>query len=317
MDPSNQSRLRELCTRAFGRDSVATIGATLQPLAQALLEEGRRTGGMDGVADFAAPIALTAASIVVGIPSEHTEPFHRLTHRLTGRLLSAVASDPTSRSSPDGFAELYDLLRNLLTNSRRESSEASLITALMRARGEGDAMTDDEAVAFLLFFLFAAHENITNFLGSALYTLLQHPSALEQIHARPELIPGAVEELLRYEAPVQFMMMKARHEIDLDGTTIGPGDCVLLGIGAANRDPARFHDPDRFEITRSGNQHLSFGYGPLTCIGASLARLEAQIALAAIAPYSGSIAIGKPVRWREAPPVLRGVESLPLLLRTT
>jgi cytochrome P450 len=177
--------------------------------------------------------------------------------------------------------QMLAYLRRLLT---REDGppEPHTLRALLAAGTEDTDQDFEELLANCALLLIAGHETTTHFIGNAALALLHHPQAAEQLRAQPELIPAAVEELLRYDSPVQLMLRRARHDLDLAGRPVAAGQAVLLVCGAANRDPAVFPDPDRLDFQRPGGRHVAFGYGPHFCLGAALARLEGVIVLEAL-----------------------------------
>jgi cytochrome P450 len=171
-----------------------------------------------------------------------------------------------------------------------------------------------EALAFLLLFLFAGHENMMNFVGNAAYALIESPDQLELLRRTPALAGTAVNEILRFESPVQFLSISLAEAVTLGEWRIAAGDTVLVCIGSANRDEARFADPDRLDLTREDCAHLGFGFGPFTCIGAALARLQGEIAIAVLAPHMCRPSIRGRLQLRHSPPVLRGFVSLDMVL---
>jgi cytochrome P450 len=312
MDPRTGARLRKLTTPVFLRPSLDTLGDRIHDLADRILDEAKARGALEVVEDLAGPIALATMANVMGVPDERAPEFKRLANGVVSNLVLAVEAVRRPRD-PGQASTLVDFLRSLLDEAR-PGAPTTLVGAMREMRREDHTVDEDELVAFLLLFLFAGRENMMNFIGNAIHALVCAPDQLDLLRNAPALVPGAVEELLRFDSPVQFMMLKLNGDFAIRGTTIPRGQPVLLGIGSANRDEARFVDPDRLDVTRAANPHLSFGHGALKCVGAALARLEAGAAIGALARRTRRPAIlGRP-RLRTSPPVLRGFESLILAL---
>ena len=307
MTPASGSRLRTLGAGIFAQEAVAILQHQISGLASSLIQSARTAGAIDAVGDYAEPIALRVMFAVIGIPPDREGECAELAQHC-GKSVFAPHSAHGNRQSGQLRAFVLDLV------GRRSPGTRDLLGALLLARRDGDPIDDDDVAAFLTFFMFAAYENSRNFIGNAVLALAQHPAEFARLTSTAELVPRAVEELLRFDSPVQFMMLTATAPIVMGGATIAAGDDVLLGIGAANRDPERFADPDTLDIVRPNCTHLTFGYGPLTCVGSALARLEGQIAIGALAGGCSRLALaGRPHR-RIGLPVLRGLQSLPVAL---
>jgi cytochrome P450 len=193
-----------------------------------------------------------------------------------------------------------------------DAPTVGLIGLLSQARVQGDRLTQEEVIANTIITMVGAMETTTNLIGNGLVTLLRHPSALEQLRRDPAMLPTAIEELLRYESPSQQTTRIAPEDVVLGGQEIERGQSVIAVMGAANRDPARFADPDRFDSTRQDNRHLAFGWGPHFCFGAPLGRIEAQIAFETLLTRLPELELGGgPLQWR-ANLKLRGLEKLPI-----
>jgi cytochrome P450 PksS len=214
---------------------------------------------------------------------------------------------------PHGLAFLRYIRR--LIRAKREAPGDDLLTELVRAEEAGDAMSEDELVAMAFLLLVAGHETTVNLIGNGVLALLEHPDQLARLRAEPELIRPAVEELLRYGSPVETATERfAREDVSVAGVTIPRGALVYAALASANRDERQFPDPDRLDLAREPNRHLAFGLGPHFCLGAPLARLEGQVAVAALVRRVAEFRLAAPrgaVRWRRGL-VVRGVEALPL-----
>jgi cytochrome P450 len=202
----------------------------------------------------------------------------------------------------------------LLLAERRTAPRDDLLSELVAAEAAGDRLSGAELLTICVNLLTAGHETTTNLIGNGLYTLLRHPEQLERLRDDPALMPGAVEEMLRYESPLQRNLRRVVEDVELDGTVIRGGDLLVHLFGAANRDPAQFIDHERFDITRQPNRHIAFGYGIHFCVGAPLARLEAPIAIATVLRRFPGIALAtSTVAWRPRWP-MRSLEALPVTL---
>lgn len=310
MDPRTHSRLRKLTAPVFTRRSLSEISTHLQRVADRILDDAERTGALDVVGDFAEPVALAAIARVIGIPDGQVAEFRRLARGLIGQLFVTVESTHSPMDNPRA-SELVEFLRGLLAR-QGEKPANTLVAAMCEVQREDDTLDDDEILAFLILFLFAGQENMMNFIGNAAYALIESPRQLELLREDAALLPAAIEELLRFESPVQFMTVSVMDDVSLRGATIPCEDPVLICIGSANRDDERFTDPEQLDITRSDKGHLSFGHGPLKCIGATLARLEGRVLIGSLAQRIHRPTIRGPLRLRRNPPVLRGFESLVL-----
>jgi hypothetical protein len=312
LDPRQHRALRHLVAPLFSRRAVDALRAELSMLADRLAEGAAEAGHIDVVNGYAEPIALAAIARVIGIPDETTEEFYRAARSLAGRLAAAVGMARTaSGDGPDGAA--INFLRDLLGRDG-DAPAGTLLAVLSEVHRDGELEDAAEALAFLLLFLFAGHENMMNSIGNAAFALVEAPDQLALLRSRPALVRQAIDELMRFESPVQFMSISLAEPVAVGGREIGAGDAIFLCIGAANRDGAQFADPDRLDIAREHRAHLGFGAGPFTCIGAALARLQGEIAIAALARHMRRPSIDGPLRLRREPPVLRGFVSLDLVL---
>ena len=259
------------------------------------------------VHDFASPIPLLVISELMGIPSKD--------HGKMPRWME----EATSPSGPPDMAVLSEFLRYLeqLALERQSAPQNDLLSALAQAEHDGSVLTTDELVATATAILIAGHETAVNLLGSGALTLMQHPAERDRLRDGPELAASAVEELLRFSAPVESATERfAMEEIELHGETIPRGGIVLAVLASANRDAAKFEEPDRLDISRDPNPHLAFGFGGHYCLGAPLAQMQAEIALPELFrrfPTLEPAVQQQRLRWKEMP-ILRGLETLPVHL---
>jgi cytochrome P450 len=312
MDPRRHARLRADVSYILSPQAVAALRPEVEHLARRLLQQAEASGGLDAIGDFAEPLTLAVIGRLLGVPASDRERFKQLAHSMIGRLLGAIALSDEAAPSDEAALNLSAYLRELVDSKRGEPG-MDIVSAMLYAKRAGDDITVHDYAALAIFFLFAGHENMMNLIGNSVLALLGHPEQLAVLNAKPPLISGALEELLRYDSPVQMIRLTAAADVHLRDKTIRAGEAVLVCVGSANRDPERFAEPDRLDLVRSQNRHLSFGGGVLRCIGAPLARLEGQVAIAALAPRLPFFqARLEAVTWRARPPVLRGPEALPL-----
>jgi cytochrome P450 len=276
----------------------------IQGIVDRLLDAVLVTGVMDVIADFALPIPVTVITEMLGLPGEDHEMVGRWA-RAIAHALDAILTPETLHKTEVAIAEVGSYLQTNLGQSGGD-----LISALREPQG-GEQLSGSEVISSATLLLLAGFETTRNLIGNGFLALLRNPEQLEKLGARPDLLPNAVLELLRYDTPVQANRRIARDAIELGGVEIAAGDKMLLLLGAANRDPAQFVEPDRLDIARPGIRPLSFGGGVHFCLGAPLALLEAEIAISALVHRLTNVELAGPVEWGENV-VLRGLEALPV-----
>jgi cytochrome P450 len=278
-DEPDHSRLRALVQKAFSRTSVEQWKDSIERRIRALLAPGLQRGHMDFIWDFAVPLPILVISELVGIPDDDRERVKRWCDDFSIVALNFYAnieSDQLQRGL-HSVIEFRTYLKAKVDELRRAPRQ-DLLSALVLAEHDGDRLTLDELLANTILLLNAGNETTSNLLGNGLVALLGHPDQVGRLRDAPASIADAVEECLRYDSPVQFQGRVAREEVNRAGAAIRRGDLVLAVLGAANRDPDHFQDPDCFDAFRHPNFHLAFGHGRHHCVGAELARLEARIA---------------------------------------
>jgi cytochrome P450 len=261
---------------------VHSFRPSIRRLVVELLDRVRSTGEMDMIRDFACPLPLFVVSEIIGVPEEHRE----LMKRCAIDIVTFFGTSPDSyahhaRAALRSVQEAGDRLLELLSE-RRRAPRMDLLTGLNQAADRGDVRSDEELVAVCIMLVFAAFETTTNLLGNGMLTLLRHPEQLQLLRERPELMKSAIDEMLRFETPVQRLSRMAAEDQEIRGRAIKTGDLMFLIAGAANRDPARFAAPDRFDCARGDSGHLGFGFHIHTCPGSTLAHLEASVAFSEI-----------------------------------
>jgi cytochrome P450 len=314
-DPPAHSRLRRLVLQSFTPRMLETIRSDIELLVEKLLDELDRPGVVDLLAKFAYPLPATVIARLLGAPESSGGQFERWSADLvafvgSGRPLVVRAA--TADASLRGFRAC---LEPLIEDARLHPRD-DLISALVLPDKDGDRLSQDELVSTCITLLFAGHETTANLIGNGLLALLRHPEELDRLRREPALTESAVEELLRYDSPVQRLRRRAAENVEIDGSLIRAGDLVMAFNGAANRDPARFDEPDRLDISRGDTGHLAFGHGVHFCVGAALTRLEAQIALPALLRRFPRLRLarGRQMPWK--PNItFRGLETLLVELR--
>jgi cytochrome P450 len=313
-DPDHQ-RIRNLIQKAFLRTSVDRWSDTIVRRIRSLLQVGLQSGQMDFMWDFAVPLPVLVISEIVGIPEDDQ---HRVKQWCDDFALVAtnfyahISADQLERGWHS--TEAFRTYLNAQVDEVRRAPRDDLLTALVHVEEEGTRLTLDELLANVILLLNAGNETTTNLLGNGLVALLQHPDQLQRLRHDPTLIPNAVEELLRYDSPVQFLGRIATSEADCGGQRIRHGDLVLPVLGAANRDPAQFPDPDHLDVTRQASHHVAFGHGHHYCAGAPLARLEGRLAFSTLLTACQTLELATTDLQHHENFNLRGYSTLPIRL---
>jgi cytochrome P450 len=312
-DPPDHTRLRTLVQKAFTPRVVEGLRPRIVGIVDDLLTAAAERGPqLDVVADLAYPLPVIVIAELLGIPPADRETFHDWSTALAASLDPLVFEEAHIRATNARDA-LHAYLRGIIAQRRRQPRE-DLISALVAVEERGDVLSEPELVVMCSLLLIAGHETTVNLIGNGMLALIEHPAALEQLRSHPGLIQSAVEELLRFDSPVQLTGRIASQPVELGGQTIAAGDWVLPLLGAANRDPLQFAEPDRLDLERNPNPHLAFGRGIHFCLGAPLARLEGQIAIGALVQRFSKLELaGQPLRRDQI--TLRGLSSLPVASR--
>ncbi len=309
-DGPDHARLRGLVNKAFTPRMVESLRSRVTAVADELLAQVVPRGEMDLLTDFAAPLPIIVIAELLGLPREDRVRLRHLSDRMATFIDGTIreAGIPEAAKAAD---QLCAYMERFIEERRRDPKD-DLISALVMARDQGDRLNDHELLGTIALILAAGHETTTNLIGNSVLALLRHPDQLDRLRREPELIESAVEELLRFDSPVQTTSRIPTRDIEVRGVPIPKGREIGLYLGSANRDPAVFPDPDVLDIGRDKGQHLSFGQGSHFCLGASLARLEGQIALQTLALRLPRLALAtRDLEWRSGI-VLRGLKQLPL-----
>lgn len=315
LDAPRHTALRALVSRAFTPRSIAVLEPRIRALADALLDPHRDAGALDLVGDFALPLPLIVIAEMLGVPAIEWRRFRQWSDAILG-LVSAVGGGPRAVAAIADYHRAHEEMRDYLAPllvARRAAASDDLLTRLVEAEVDGDRLTEEEIGGFFELLLLAGHETTSNLIASTVLCLLEHPRQLARLRVHPELWPSAIEEVLRYRSPVQAVFRVTRRELRIAGRTIPAGKLVLAMIGSANRDPRQFTRADCFDIARSPNAHVAFGHGIHSCIGASLGRLEARVALPLLFDRLPGLALAERGSWTPRPSFhVHGPSRLPL-----
>jgi len=312
-DPPDHTRLRGLVNKAFTPRVVEGLRPHIQKIVDGLLARVEGAGTMDLIEEFAYPLPVTVICQMLGVPVEDRERFKQWGLDIA-RGLDAILLPPDSdvaRRSVAARRALADYFRALIAE-RRAAPRGDMLSDLIAAEEAGDKLSEDELLATCILLLVAGHETTVNLIGNGTLALLRHPDQLRRLRENPGLIGSAVEELLRYDGPVQRTARIPSADVTFDGRTIAKGEMVMPFIGAADRDPAQFPDPDRLDLTRTDNRHIAFGWGIHFCLGAPLARVEGQIAIGTLVQRLPRLALATDRPEYRQSLTLRGLTTLPV-----
>ena len=319
-DPPEHTRLRTLVTKVFTRAVIERARPRIQPIADELIDRKIEQGRMDLIHDFAYPLPVTVIAEVVGADPEDGDRIKNWSDDIATLMLGAVDTPDRHDRANRALGEMADYFREIV-RERRRAPRDDVASALVAVHDRDERLTEDELVGMCALMIFAAHETTTNVIANGMLALLDHPSERARLEAALDgddggatLTASAVEEMLRFDGPMKAISRVAAAPLDLGGRRVEAGQRVLCVLGAANRDPARFPDPDRFEVARRDNGHIAFGYGIHYCLGAPLARVEAQISVASLLRRLRGLRLAAPrdaLDWHEAL-LVRGVRSMPV-----
>ncbi len=308
-DPPDHDRLRRLVTKAFTVRRIERLRPRVTEITTSLLDAMPAGGQVDLLEAFAFPLPITVICELLGVPDADRADFHAWTQ--------AVLSTGEASAEPGTAAMAMAAYFTALVADKRAHPADDLLSALITTRDAGDGLSERELLGMIFLLLVAGHETTVNLIGSGTLTLLLSPGELARLRADPSLLPGAVEELLRYTSPVNHATFRFTAEpVEVGGTLIPAREPVLVAIASANRDPDRYPAPDRLDISRGAGGNLAFGHGIHYCLGAPLARMEGEIAFGALLTRFPDLTLAVPpesLRWRPST-LIRGLETLPVHL---
>ena len=312
MDPPDHTRLRKLVARAFTPRRLKDLRPRIQQLVDDSLDAVQDRGKMDFLADFAYPLPVHVICDMLGIPVENRNWFFDGS-RVSGRLIDPTPMTPEElKEVNEGHAVQVAFFRDLFERRRKEPGE-DITSELLSAAEDGEKLSEDELIGNIILLFGAGHETTVNMLGNGILHLLSNPEEWEKLKADPSLVPSAVEEMLRFDSSVQMTGRVAFEDVEFSGVTIPKGEQVLTLLGAANRDPEQYDDPEGFRVDRQNVQPTSFGGGIHHCLGAPLARLEGEIALSTLIKRLPNMRLANDeLDWRKTF-TLRGLSTLPVV----
>jgi cytochrome P450 len=321
MDQPQHRLYRNLVSYAFTPRAIERLRDRVASITQELLNEELPRGSMDFASDIAYPLPTIVIAEMLGVPTSDRPLFKRWADGLLRRQLSDAEffrPDEKQRDNPEirqltrTFEEMSDYFQQML-EERKRAPRDDMMSALLAAEVDGERLSMEDTVSFCTLLLLAGHVTTTNLLGQAIRCFDEHPEALEQVRKQPELIPGTIEEVLRYASPVWRLVRMTTTPVSIAGVTIPEGEAIFAWVSAANRDAEQFPKPERFDITRTPNRHVAFGHGIHFCIGAPLSRMEASVALPMIIKQLSNlhVANNKPLELFEGR-ILFGFKHLPV-----
>ncbi|WP_457033518.1 cytochrome P450 family protein [Kitasatospora sp. P5_F3] len=311
-DPPDHTRLRRLVGKAFTTRRVAALRPRIEEIGAELIDRMAEHETVDLIDAFAFPLPTTVICELLGIPEPDRDDFRSWSHTIV-----SVASTNDPQKVQEDSAAMAGYLGKLLAAKRANPAD-DMLTALVQATDEDDQLTEVELVSMAFLLLVAGHETTVNLISNGVLSLLQHPEQRALLLRDPSLFPGAVEELLRYEGPVNLTTLRfTTAPVTVGRTTIPEGEFVIVALSAANRDPAHFEAPDQLDVTRNAGGHIAFGHGIHYCVGAPLARLEAEVAFRQLVTRFPDLSLAgdfDELVWRHST-LVRGLEALPVRLR--
>ena len=313
MDPPDHTRLRRLVGKALTPRAIESLRPFIQEYVDQLIDQANIEGEFDFMSLVAQPLPLRVIGQLFGSPMEDQSKIAEWSEQIN-QIANVDQTPETMAASIEGCVQVRNYIRTLVQSHKREPRD-DILGRLVAAEEQGDMLSEEELVGFGLALLTAGHETTTSFLGNSMYVLLNHPEEWEKLKTDPGLLPSALEELLRYEAPVQMTVgpRLAVEDTEVGDHLVKAGQVVRVIIGAANRDPVQILEPERFDISRDEIRHLSFASGIHTCPGAHLTRLEVEIAITAIAKRLPDLSLAERPRYKEGT-VSRKLESLKVVV---
>ncbi len=280
-DPPAHSKLRGLISRAFTPGSIAVLEGRIRELSRELLDHALQQREFDLAAEYSIPLPMKVISGMIGIPTKDWACFRRWSDGILKLSYGRSGGEEAAEAGREFTAvtkEMNEYLGEMIAQRRTHPAD-DLLTRLIEAEVDGQRLNQEEILGFFQLLVVAGQETTTNLINNAVLCFVENPDQLALARRRPELLLSAIEEVLRYRSPLQWVMRTPRRDVEMHGKTIPAGKLVLPMVGSANRDPKYFHEPDRFDIRRDPNPHIAFGHGIHSCLGAALARMEARIAL--------------------------------------
>ena len=313
MDAPEHTRLRKLLNKGFSPAAVEGLRPQVEAIVDRMLTPLQPGSEVELMREFANPMPVRIISEMLGVPQELHQTFVEWSRAIAVFRGNPDRTVEQARAAQDALIAMTDFFRKTVAERRRNKGH-DLISLLIDIEEDGEVLTEEELYAQCIALLFAGHETTRNLIGNGMYTLLKYPEATAELREKPEMIRSAVEEILRFESPVQFTARVLKEDIEVCGQRIPKRWSILCMLGAANRDPKQFKEPDQLNLKRLNNQHLAFSAGPHFCIGNQLARLEGQISLLSLVQRFPKMKLAGPTPEWAATFGFRGLTSLPVVL---
>ena len=307
LDPPDHTRLRSLVSKAFTPRAVAALGPRIQEIVDELLDELAGRDSFDLISDFAFPLPVIVIAEMLGIPAEDRDKFNVWSNDIALAVEPILSGEEIVRVER-ASDEIIEYFEGIIEQRRRDPRD-DMLSALLAAEEEGDRLSHDELLGTLMLLLVAGNETTRSLIGNGMLALLKNPEQLQRLRDSPDLLDSSIDEMLRYDSPVQFIIRVVMEDVEFKGKQFRAGQKVIILVGAANRDPTVFADPGAMDIGREEKSHISFGRGIHYCLGSPLALLEARVAFANLIERFSSIELVTDPEFRDQI-VLRGVESL-------
>ena len=312
MDPPDHTRLRGLVAKAFTPRVIEGLRPAIRQIARDLLDKAVEKGQLELIRDYAFPLPAIVIATMLGVPPEDRDQLNAWSESFGALLDGSRLTMEDAFLALHGVSEFIAYFRQII-RERRNAPRDDLLQAMINAEEQGDALSEEELLGNCVLLMAAGHGTTMHLIGNGTLALLRSPSQLQRLREEATLMPSAVAELLRYDSPVQMTSRKAREDMRIGDKSISEGQEVIMCTGAANHDPAQFSDPERLRLDRPENRHLSFGLGIHFCLGAPLARLEAEIAFSTLLHRFPTLRLASADVEREGGMVFRGLKRLPLL----
>jgi cytochrome P450 len=313
MDPPEHSRLRKLLNKGFSPAVAEALRPRIERLVDRMLDDLSTSPEVEFMSRFAHAFPARVIAELLDVPEEMNDDLIRWSEAIAIVLGNPGRTVEQCAAGQDAVLSLTEFFRGVVAERRRRPG-TDLISLLLEIEADGEVLTEDELHAQCILLLFGGHETTRNLIGNGILTLLQYPEQLERLRGEPGLIRGCVEEMLRFQSPVQFLARIAKEDLEIEGVPVKKGEAIMQMMGAANRDPKVFRDPDAFDPGRMNNVHLAFGAGPHFCIGNQIARLEAQTAILKTVQRFPKLGFAsEQPEWAQNY-ALRGLKSFPLRL---
>lgn len=313
MDAPEHSRLRKLMNKGFAPAAIELLRPQVEAIVDRMLEPMRRAAEADLMSEIAHPLPVRVIGELLGLPDKLQSQLVAWSDAMAVFMGNPQRTTEQARAAQDAILSLIAYFREIVPQ-RRLNKGSDLISLLIDIEEDGEVLTEDELLAQCVLLLLAGHETTRNLIGNGTHALLDHPREIERLRDSPDLIRSGVEEMLRFDAPIQFVSRVVKEDTELCGAQIRSGEVVFAIVAAANRDPAQFKDPDTLNLARSNNAHLTFGGGPHFCIGNQLARLEAQIAVLRVVQEFPHMRFAAQSPTRASNFSFRGFKSFPVSL---